>query len=133
MRPVAPLLVASPPAPYRLVIELPALPHLQSGTWGHWARRRKHDKQWREWVGLTARAMGLPPAPLARAHVKVVRFSSVQPDADNQVAAAKPLIDGLIGLVIVDDSPMHITREYDWFRAPPRQGKTVVVVEERQA
>lgn len=109
---------------YHLRIEIPGLPSLQSGSFGHWSDRRKHDKRWRQLVGWET--LGKRPGkPLARAFVVCTRYSatSTAPDDDNLRASFKPLIDGLVGdrndptdptSILADDSPKHMTAEYHW-------------------
>jgi len=116
--------------PYRLEIELEGLPQLQSGVWGHWAKRRKHDQVWKDRVKLAIMREKRPTRPLAKAHIVITRCSTTEPDFDNLAAAAKPLVDALIGTVLKDDSPSHLTRHYQWEKAPRGQGSVKLVVTE---
>ena len=63
----------------------------------------------------------------------VVRFKYGLPDKrrrdlDNLIAASKPYLDALVGLVIVDDSHRNITLEYSWFDSP-KNPQTIIEVE----
>jgi len=117
---------------YQLRIEIPGLPKLQSGAFGHWRARRVHDSKWKDLVGyeLIGRR---PPKPLERAEVSCVRYSAANkaPDFENLAASFKPLIDQLVGTVIVDDSQDHIGQpSYQWEKCPRGKGRVVIEVRE---
>ncbi len=121
---------------YHLRIEIPGLPRLQSGAFGHWRERRKHDSRWKQLVGYELRGK-FPPKPFERAFVVCTRFSasSKAPDRDNLVASFKPLVDALVDPplarpVLVDDSPDHMTAEYHWEPCPRGKGRVVIEVAE---
>ena len=116
---------------YHLRIEIPGLPKLQSGSFGHWSARRRHDSRWKDLVWLETRGKW-PKDPLERALVVCTRYSSARssPDRDNLVASFKPLIDALQRTVIVDDSPEHMTAEYHWEKCPRGEGRVVIEVTE---
>src|SRR2546423_5927118 len=73
----------------------------------HWQARRRLYRPFVDAVGWQAQAFGLTQ-PLERARV-VVTFSHRSRryvgDVDNLYARAKPLVDALKGIAIVDDSP----------------------------
>lgn len=122
---------ARAPQPYRLELELRGLPRLQPNERWHWAARYRHDKRWREWVGRSARHAGLPARPLERAVIECTRYSVRACDVDNCFASWKPLLDGLKRVVIVDDSPDHVTVLSRWERCASRKEQRVrIVVEE---
>lgn len=125
---------------YHLRIELNGLPKLQSGSFGHWRARRKHDQRWKDLVGWETLGQR-PKPPLERAHVVCTRFSpsQVRPDQDNLVGSFKCVIDGLVGdkrdptdptRVLADDSPKHMTAEYHWEPCPRGNGRVVIEVSE---
>ena len=116
---------------YHLRIELPGLPQLQSGAFGHWSARRRHDSRWKQLVALEARGHW-PKEPLERASLVCTRFSCARssPDRDNLVASFKPLIDALQGVVIKNDSPEHMTAEYHWEKCHRGEGRVVIEVSE---
>lgn len=118
--------------PYALEIELDGLPKLQSGAWGHWRTRRKHDERWKDLIGWEVVRLGPPPKLLDFASVECIRFSTREPDWDNLVASFKPLIDGLIGTVLVDDSPTRLVRRYGWTKTDRGRGRMRIYVEERR-
>jgi len=76
----------------------------------HWQARRRLYRPFVDAVGWQAKAFGLTQ-PLERARV-VVTFSHRSRryvgDVDNLYARAKPLVDALKGIAIVDDSPAHL-------------------------
>jgi hypothetical protein len=110
-------------------VDLRGLPDLQGHrSRVHWAKRHRHDRQWREAVGWAAKDWRLP-APFDFAHVVFTRFSSSEPDHDNLVASCKPLVDGLVDAgVLVDDSPRHVTCSYRWERAKRGEGHVRIAV-----
>jgi hypothetical protein len=112
-----------------LVIELDGLPELQSHRCRtHWARRHRHDRQWKRDVAWIARSWRLPE-PFEFAHVTCTRFSERAPDADNLVASFKPLIDGLVAArVLVDDDLQHVGVTYGWERAARGEGRVRIEV-----
>ena len=116
---------------YHLKITLEGLPALQSGAFGHWTARRRHDSRWKQLVGLEARGK-LPGEPLAKAFLSCTRYSAARssPDRDNLVASFKPLIDALQGTVLIDDSPEHMTAQYHWEKCPRGEGRVVIEVSE---
>lgn len=119
---------------YQLYLRLPGLPPTQeAAAKGHWAKRYRELKRWKELVAWRARAEGLPPKPLASARVEVIRHSCSQPDADNLSTSFKPLIDGLVyGKVLLDDAPDVIGVPHcSWLKAPPRKGFVEILVEEQ--
>lgn len=101
------------------------LPPTQTGGGrGHWAKRHREVKQWRELVAGLARAHRGPGPPWPRARVRITRRSAKEPDADNLVASMKPILDGLVVAgVIPDDSPKHVELEVVWEAAPPGSGE----------
>ena len=108
------------------------LPQLQSGAFGHWRARRDHDKRWKELVhyGMVGHR---PPIPLRLVELTCTRHSAsgTPPDDDNLCASFKPLIDSLIGPVILDDGPEFLTAHYKWERC--KRGEGHVVIEIREA
>lgn len=118
---------------YHLRIEIPGLPSLQSGAFGHWRARRDHDRRWKTMVhyGTFGRR---PAEPLERALVVCTRYSAARSvDRDNLVASFKPLIDALANdptFVLTDDSPEHMTAEYHWEKCKRGEGRVVMEVSE---
>lgn len=125
---------------YHLRIEIPGLPSLQSGAFGHWRARRSHDQRWKDLVAYETLGKR-PKPPLERSFVVCTRHSAASgpPDDDNLRASFKPLIDGLVGnkkdpldptRVMADDSPKHMTAEYSWEKCPRGKGRVVMEVSE---
>ena len=96
----------------------------------HWrerARRCAPIVQQLQWAAKAA----APRHPLQHAHVHVTLIHARPFDADNAYAACKKLIDALKGILIVDDSPKHITLLVDQARGTKPHEKAVrIVVEE---
>jgi Holliday junction resolvase RusA-like endonuclease len=93
----------------------------------HWAQRAKISRMWRERVVYFV-GRSKPPKPLRRAHLTLIRHSSVQCDPDNLVASFKPLIDGLKDAgVLADDR--DITFKPLWQKAAPGKGAIEIIVE----
>lgn len=73
----------------------------------------------------------LPPAPLGKAKITLIRHSSKETDFDNRVVAGKFILDCLKGKVIADDNIVSIgVPDYLWKKAPPKKGKMELIVEE---
>lgn len=60
-----------------------------------WAKRARLTKAWRTEAALAAKAAGIPTLARARLSLVVVRARLGTADPDNDVARAKPLIDGI--------------------------------------
>ena len=85
----------------------------------HWAKRKKvaRDIAWAIRAALPATMY--PKRPLKECFIDIQRESTKEPDTDNMVAGAKPLLDALqppskrhpLGLgIIADDSPRCLLR-----------------------
>jgi len=119
---------------YKIAFAMAGLPKLGNQLLrGHW--RTKHNNTIK-WKVATAEAIelsgGKPPHPLPRAAVAIVRHSSICPDFDGLVIAAKPIIDSLVECGVLEgDSMKHIGQpSYTWEKAKPGAGKVTVVVEQ---
>ena len=118
---------------YHLRIEIPGLPSLQSGAFGHWSARRRHDSRWKELVGYSTLGKR-PEQPLERAFIVCTRYSASRkaPDFENLAASFKPLLDGLVNVrVLIDDNQDVIGQpEYHWEKCPRGEGRVVMEVSE---
>jgi Holliday junction resolvase RusA-like endonuclease len=117
---------------YRLHFEVEELPKTINAQQSmHWRRKGEYVRAWHRsvWLAVGARK---PKAPLERARLTLTRYSSSEPDYDGLVSSFKPVIDGLIRCgVLKDDKYSNIGRsEYRWQKAPAKQGKIQVIVEE---
>lgn len=86
-----------------------AIPHSANARL-HWSERARWNQAWKiqaGWAARIARA-GYTVDLAAHAQVTVVLHSFQLLDDDNAHAAAKPVIDGLKGILIADDSPQCI-------------------------
>ncbi len=74
-----------------------------------------------------------PVKPLPRSLLRLVRYSSVEPDPDNLAASFKAVIDGLrIAGVIENDRSANVQISFSWKLAPASMGKISVEVEEAE-
>lgn len=79
----------------------------------HWQARRRLEQPFKEAIGWQAKAFGLEHL-VERARVVVTftyRSRRYVGDVDNLYARAKPIVDALKGIAIVDDSPAHLQLE----------------------
>jgi Holliday junction resolvase RusA-like endonuclease len=115
---------------YRLEIELIGLPPLENGH-KHWAVAGKLRREWRNRAKLRC-FMQRPMTPLTSVKIVCTRFSSVEPDRDNLARSFKSVIDGLKDAGIIKDDKPSIVKEFVplWQKAPKKNGRVVIVVEE---
>lgn len=74
----------------------------------HWATLRRAQRDFRMRVAWEAMAVRDGP-PLARARVTATVCKIGVPfDTDNCTALLKPVLDGLKGILIIDDAPDHM-------------------------
>lgn len=81
----------------------------------HWARKAEWTKAWKEEVRYRLLEAGVRSdnANLAtgkKANIAITLYTIRPQDYDNSVAAVKAIIDGMKGLVFVDDSPKYLNK-----------------------
>lgn len=117
---------------YKLEFELEGLPKLPNQLLGaRWQARSAHKKTWG--VRITGVTMyRLPRAPLKKAKVSYIRYSSAEPDHDGLVGSFKAVQDALVNSKILqDDKTENIGQpSYQWIKCKPKQGKIRVTIEE---
>lgn len=119
--------------PFMLEIILPGLPRMTnpSGRSGHW-RVIKNERD--SWIKSVKSVIGThkPPAPLKRAFLTLVRYSSTSPDPDGLVSGFKAIVDGLVRCgVLADDKFTNIGMPvYLWEKVPRGEGRVRIVVHE---
>lgn len=126
---------------FELKLKINGLPKTlnQLNSLRHWALRHAHTKQWKQLVWqaiLQNQACGRPPNSYAthpllpKAHLKLIRCSSSQPDFDNLCGSFKCVIDGLkAAKIILDDKPEVIGQPiYEWRKAPRLEGHILIEV-----
>jgi hypothetical protein len=81
----------------------------------HWAQRAKWNNSWKEQTGWAAKkaiwdtiAYGFVDLSV-KSLITITLHTCRLLDADNAHACVKPIVDGLKGILIADDSPEHIT------------------------
>lgn len=118
---------------YSLEFTIQGLPKVLSnmkrnGWRGVWAEKKKWKGLVRDMVILK----GGPKQPLEKAKLTLTRHSSKPCDFDGIVSSFKGVIDGLTEAgVIVDDNMEVIGQpQFLWAKAPMKQGKITVKIEE---
>lgn len=117
--------------PYRLHLEFPILAKTLNEILykNRWYVKREKD-MWGELLGSMLIGK-LPPAPLGKAKITLIRHSSRQCDYDNLVFSGKFIVDFLKGRVIVDDNMQAIgIPTYLWKKGKAKHGKTELIVTE---
>lgn len=117
---------------YKVELQIMGLPSISAnGPHGHWATKAKERKLWHSLVAYNL-GRRLPPKPLEKAKLTLIRHSSSEPDSDGLVISFKPVIDALVKAgVLVNDKRGNIGMpEYDWRQAPPKKGFITIKIEE---
>lgn len=82
----------------------------------HYMARHASNQSWKSSAALVARdalnRVGVRDAPWMRAHVEYAfHYPKVtRVDLDNLIASMKPVLDGLVGIAVVDDDARHVHR-----------------------
>ena len=108
------------------------MPHSPNRLLGaHWKVRAGHAAKWKRAVWRACWALK-PPVPLKRAKLTFTRHSSGVIDHDNLASSFKCICDALVKWgVLEDDAPENVGRpEYVHVKAPPKQGRIEILVEE---
>lgn len=110
--------------------ELPATTNSMGRA--HWAIKAKQARVWKVRVGWACKKHGLPKAPLKTAHLTLIRYSSICPDADGLVSSFKHVIDGLVDIGVLENDKMANIGmpDYQWEKAPQKKGYIRVIVEQ---
>lgn len=109
-------------------LELPGLPPMANGSYGHWKKQWQIKKAWKRRIGQMLLDL-VPSMPYKKVRVILTRHSSSEPDFDGLVHGFKPIVDALVEYgIVVDDSGKHMEREYRWEKAVAKQGKIRVEV-----
>lgn len=117
---------------YRVELVLFGLPKTTNGSHGHWFAAAAERKKWRKKVQQSLLGEKKPDAPLSRAKVTCIRFSSSRPDYDNLSISFKSCVDGLrdAGILVDDKDSVVVERAYLWEKTAPKQGRIKIIVEE---
>jgi hypothetical protein len=116
---------------YRLEFTLDGLPKMTNrGVGKHFRVYMNHRDAWAHKV-IFATVGKLPPKPLQKAKLTLVRCSSTEPDFDGLVSSFKAILDALKGRAIADDRPSCIgSPTFLWEKAKRGRGMVKVIVEE---
>lgn len=113
------------------IYDLPKMANIQNGK-SHWRHAHTEAKKWHQ---LVRAAVGnkKPVGPLKSFRLTLTRFSSVAPDYDGLVRGFKSIVDGLRECGVIEDDRLENTGPWDcrWQKAPVRQGKVQIKIEER--
>jgi hypothetical protein len=114
---------------YRLEIELPGVPPLNSADALHWRKRKKIKDRWLMSV-RAAIGQHKPAKPLSSALVTITRCSSQPPDGDNLHAASKFVLDSLVKCGVLSDDAHTVVGmpEVRWEKASPKHSSTRIFV-----
>ncbi len=117
---------------YKLDLTLHSLPDsLNKGLRGHRMKYFKKNARWDMLIFGMARHK-LPPTPLKKARITIVRHFWRTLDYDGLVGSMKPIVDALVDAgVMVDDSyavtgPWNVTQEF----RPKKEGPLLTVLVE---
>jgi hypothetical protein len=116
---------------YTFEFEIPELPKpINRQMSMHWTAKGEYVRSWHAQVAAHI-GKNKPAAPLKKARLTLIRFSSTEPDFDGLVSSFKPVLDGLIKCgVLEDDKPSNIGKSsYEWEYAKAKQGKIKVKIE----
>lgn len=117
---------------YKIEFELGGLPKMTNASASrHRMAQYREAQEWKRLVVFTVSIMK-PPKPLKKAVLTLTRFSAVEPDSDGLVSGFKAIIDGLVcAKVLENDKYNNIGMPtYLWVKAPQKQGRVTVRVEE---
>lgn len=121
-------------AVYRLRLDLPGAPSINTASARHWAVRKKEKDHWHSLVRdhLTFFAT-MPKSPLTKAAVRITRCTAAPraPDADNLAMTGKFILDELVssGVLLDDNQDVIGQPEYRWEKAPRNGAHVIVEVE----
>lgn len=109
--------------------ELRGLPPILLNSRMNYYKRSRINNDWYARVYFAVKHQR-PPFPCHTARVKIVRFSSTEPDFDGLVSAGKPLLDGLVRAGVLEDDRTSVIGQptYLWEQAAPKQGRVLVSV-----
>jgi hypothetical protein len=98
---------------------------------------RKHYRakcaEAKKWQRLVLEALPhLPLAPLKKAHLKLTRYSSSEPDYDGLTISFKYVVDALVLAKVIDNDKLSNTGPWEvhWVKVPPKKGGISVEVQE---
>jgi len=111
--------------------DLPKMANASGSKSTHWRYAQKEVKKWHNLVSAAV-ATHKPPRPIQKVKLTLTRCSSVAPDYDGLVRGFKSVVDALCLCKILENDTLEITGPWDcrWVKAPAKQGKIQITVEE---
>jgi Holliday junction resolvase RusA-like endonuclease len=117
---------------YSLDLEIKGVPKILANMRGGWKALHFEKKKWKDRTHREVILNRMVPATaLLKANVRLTRYTSRCPDADNLYSSWKGVLDGLVEAgVIKDDSPHVINLVCDWQKTSNRLAKIRIQVQE---
>lgn len=98
---------------YKLFLQLDRLPaSLNKKLRSHRFKNHKENKSWDMIIGLEC-SRKLPPYPLPRASISIVRHSHRMLDFDGLVGSVKPVVDALVTAGVLQDDNWTVTGRWN--------------------
>ncbi|MDE2105289.1 MAG: hypothetical protein KGL39_49140 [Patescibacteria group bacterium] len=106
---------------------VPGMPPSLNGGTRHWGTRYRIGNEFKYLAGWQAKVIrrGLP-LEHAKVTCTLVRVGGLAKDVDNAYTSIKPIVDGIKGILIVDDSTAHIELLVNQERGKTRGVRIVV-------
>lgn len=98
---------------YELKIELNELPQsLNVKLRKHWTKQRRESKLWDTLIYQKVFRQ-LPPTPLKRAKLRIVKHFWRTMDFDGFVGSLKPVVDALVTAGVIEDDSWKVLQAWD--------------------
>lgn len=98
---------------YELKIELNELPQsLNKKLRKHWTKQRRESKLWDTLIYQKVFRQ-LPPTPLKRAKLRIVKHFWRTMDFDGFVGSLKPVVDALVTAGVIEDDSWKVLHAWD--------------------
>ena len=93
---------------YSLKIEIDSLPKsLNVKLRSHYHKNKKENDSWDRMIYFKTLNQ-LPPEPLLKANIKIIRHSSRTLDFDGFVGSLKPVVDALVSCGVLSDDSWNV-------------------------
>lgn len=116
---------------YHQTVEIYDLPKLfnrlsKTSFWDY----KEQQQKWLKliWIAFNGKK---PKSPLTKAKISMTRCSSKEPDVDGLMSGMKYPLDGLVkNDILIDDKPSIVSFQALWRKAPQKEGKLIIEIEE---